>query len=379
MRKKLLPISIVGLIFCLMSTGCWGQQEIDKRTMIVALAIDKNPEEEDGIELTMQVAIPQKIVGGGGESGGGGGGDGVTEIFSGRGTHLSEAVEEIQKQTNYPLFFGHTQTLLVGEEVARSLPAEFYDYLRRNPELRRRLWPIVVQGKAKNAIQVKTQLEQIPTLYLRDMIDTNVKRGRLPDISLGDIYVRRGNVPYQVPALHYIGAKDKTFEVMGLAIYKGENMVGSLGQELSSILLNVVDEKPGWAISTDCPDGAKGEVSLWPMKVKREIEISDDPAVDMRLHIKGRLIERGCKLDLSELAVTNQVEKAFIEKYEKLAQTLVKKAQTEFHSDVFDLRQRIYAYQHDLYEKYDWNEKINEIPIRIQYDVTIERMGLEAK
>jgi spore germination protein KC len=164
-------VIILSVFFLMLTSGCWDAIEIEKRAVVVALAVDQSPL---GHKVSIQVPNPRKTVGGGEEGGGGGGGAGAVELFSEEGRTLQEAFMQIENETNYPLFTGHTQILLIGEELAKNGTRDLMEGLRRNQQIRRHLWPVIIQGEAKDALDVQVRLEEIPIDYLRETIETGM-------------------------------------------------------------------------------------------------------------------------------------------------------------------------------------------------------------
>jgi spore germination protein KC len=375
-RRKWILLCLCA-IFPFGATGCWDSQMIEQRTFVAAMALDVA---KGGYEATIQAPVPAKIVGGGGEGGGGGGKGGpeAVQLFSGKGKSLAEAILDLQSRVNYPLFFGHTQIILLSEEVARRGIDDVLDYMRRHPEFRRRLWPVVVKGKAIEGLMIKTRLEQIPTYYLRDMIETNVKAGRVPDQTLNDVYINISTPYREVSLLNVVTGEESDYDMKGLAVLKKGRMVGVVPHPMSNPLLQIREQKRGWNMAVPCPDG-QGKVLFRPTWVQRKIEVSDEPAVRIHVDVEGNLIEKTCGIDLSQQKAVKSLERRLAEAYEKTARDLVEQTYRRMKVDVFQLGNYIHAFEPDLYRKIDWKNNFSSIPVTVDYDVQIRRMGLESR
>jgi len=247
------------LVVCciLILSGCWDRREIEERTSVVALAVDKH---EQGIQVTIQVPIPIKIVGSGG-GGGGDGGQGAVQLFTSSGQDLTDAFKNVQKQLNNELDLGQMQLVVISEALARDGLEDITDALQRMHQVRRRLWPVVVEGKAEKALVVGPQLEQIPAFYLIDMLQNDVKQKRLFDFNLGT-FLSELMDEAENPVLNLYRVTDKTIDWNGLALFRGDRMVGQLGEAESWTLVQIRDGRPGFRESFPCPDGGKGGVDV---------------------------------------------------------------------------------------------------------------------
>jgi len=375
---KILPIRKWGIVClcCLLLTGCWDSLEIEKRTLAVSLAVDK--EKEDFV-VSIQVPNPRQIAGGGEGGGGGQGGPEAIEIFTGTGKTIGEALIDIQSKTNYPVFFGHAQTFFVSEAVAKSGLSSIIDFLRRSPQVRRQLWPIVVKGKAMDALQTQVKLEQIPTDYMRHLIEMNVRPGRIPEITLGDVLIDLSTPWKHASILYYIEAKKNAFEWLGMAVFKRDKMVGVLDIGEATPLLQLRYGKRGFNFVAPCGNGRKGITVFRPKEIERKIDVSAKPSIDIRISLVGDVEEKTCPIYIKDPSDYRKLNQQIAREFEMKGQTLVQKAKRQLNTDIFQLGDYIHAYHPDLWKRLDWEKDFARIPINVHYSVNVGRVGLEAQ
>lgn len=364
------------ILCCLLLTGCWDSLEIEKRTLAVSIAVDQD---EEGYLVSLQVPNPRKIAGGGEAGGGGEGGPEAIEILQGRGKTVSEAIKEIQRKSNLPIFFGHTQTLLVGEDLARAGINPIIDFFRRNPQIRRQLWPIVVKGKAVDAIQTLVILEPIPTYYLRDLIELNTRSQRLPETTLGEVLVDLSTPWKQSPLFHYIYAKKDEFEWAGMAVFKQDKMVGVLNEQEVNSFVHLRYGIRGVNMIVPCGDGRKGEIAFLPKNIERKIVFHNKPSIDVHIHIKGDIEEISCNMVAKNMNDFKKLDQLIANEYEKYAKLVLQKAKNVINADIFHFEDVLHAHYHDLWKRLDLKKEFARIPIHVRYSVNIERIGLEAQ
>ncbi|MFD1909149.1 hypothetical protein ACFSQ7_42095 [Paenibacillus rhizoplanae] len=201
--NKQLPRTLALLLMLVIAapllSGCWDQVEIEDRALVLGLSIDKISAEEaqmedrvthihDGglpaemISVTAQIAVPGRVPLGPG-TGGGSAGDSKTSpvwVVTVQGISLDDAMNNLQQQIADPRYLVHLRIVIISEDIARGSLAELNDYLRRNPEIRRRTWLLVSEGRASAFMDVNPPLQRVPTLYILSMMEKSVSSGKFP-------------------------------------------------------------------------------------------------------------------------------------------------------------------------------------------------------
>ena len=167
----------IQILFCfvltLNLTGCWDQVEVEERALVLGLAIDEAPPDalekepqvthmkniplpKKMIRVTAQIAVPGRVPLGPGTGGMGGGGDGESPVWIVQvyGHSLDEALNNMQQEIADPRYLIHLRVIVISKEIARGGLDELNDYLRRNPEVRRRTWLLVSETEAAELMKV---------------------------------------------------------------------------------------------------------------------------------------------------------------------------------------------------------------------------------
>lgn len=354
--------------------GCWDNREIENRATVAVLAVDKIPQ---GYELSAQIPSPSKTTGGGGDGGGGGGG-GAVEVFSGEGRSFHDAMQQIESKVNFPLFIGHMQLLLVSEEVAREGIFPLLDALRRSLEIRRHLWPVVILGKAKDALKVKVPLEEIPIEYLRTLMSTGIDSGRFAWLGLGEVSENLANPVKQTPLLNAFRTTEDRFIWEGIALFKHDRMIGLIHKPFISPLLQIRKKMVGWPKSVPCPKN-RGWIVFVPRNVERIIDVSEKPKIDVTVKVEGEISLKECpSFQMNDPKKYEWVNHSLEKEYEKSAKALLDQAQKEYKMDIFSLGKHVNAYYPRLFKQMDWLHNSSRIPVNIKYEVDVRRIGLES-
>jgi spore germination protein KC len=382
MRRGLTFLILLPFLFTTL-TGCWDRREIEERTSAFAIGIDKSKENKDHYTVTVQIPIPIKIAGGGG--GEGGAGTESVKVLSSTGKTIGDAMMKIQQRTNQVLFFGHTRVIVIGEEVARQGVKDIMDGFRRDPQLRRLLWPLVIEGRASEFLRLNPEVEQIPTVFFMGMIESGSKAGFIPDITLGDFFVAMSNRAMQ-PTLNHLSMKgEKEVQWLGLAVFQKDRLVGFLDEHETWMLMQMRQEKPGgdFLVKVEDEESDRAYATFRPKFVTSKMKVDhNDGKVDVKInvHVQGNVIETTYPSDFTKEGNIRKLEKELEKKLTQRADQLVNKLQKKLKSDVLLIGLKVKGYHYrDLWEKIDWHKEFPNANIEVTYNVSIRRIGMELK
>jgi spore germination protein KC len=367
--KKVIRLRRLSLLLvCSLLTGCWDAHSIEQRLFAVSMSIDKV---QAGYEVGVQIPIPTLIAGQGSGGGSGGSGQGAVQTFSGKGTTWIDALSDVQSQANFPLFLGHTVILFLGEELAQVGISPILDGLRRNPEVRRQTRPVIVKGKGDEAAKTSVRLEQIPTLYMKDMLDNHFLAGRIPEGALGNLFTNLSNPSLEAPLLHYVEARKEGYSWLGMAVFHRDKMVGVIDKDETSVLQHLREQKGGWMI--DVPCGKESGVFVFqPRTVKRKIHLTKQSVIQVQVKVKGKIMDKSCKLNLDDPKMLRVASQLVADKYERQARKLIQRAQTELKTDIFHFGHYLHAYYPQRWKGEKWEKEFAQIPIEVSYQVVIQ-------
>ncbi len=365
---------LLGLM-ALLLPGCWDQREIEERTSVVAIGIDRHESDPKLLTVSVQIPIPIKIAG---SSGGGGSGDPV-RVMSASGRTLIEAFNNLQRRVNQQLFYGHTRVIAIGEEMAKSGLNDVMDAFRRDPQIRRLLWPIVVKGKAVELLGAKPELEQIPTVFIMSLIQNGAETGRIPDTNLGKFYINLSS-PSEHPFLNYVEAGAAGVKWSGIAVFKEDKMLGDLDDQATWSFMRIAERQNGGPI-------------VFPYKGDDERLVSfttDTTKVDEsywlehgRVHAKftvsveGDLIGKTFDTNFSDPREIAELERGASDYLEEEARKLLDTLQREYDADILGVGSKLRAYHQRIWKQVRDTDYFAEADIDVVYDVKLRRTGME--
>ncbi|MCC2686777.1 MAG: germination protein Ger(x)C family [Paenibacillaceae bacterium] len=408
--KRSLTVGL--LLLTPLLSGCWDRLEIEDRAVILAIAIDKATKEDilkledkpgggnitsigentqnsplGNIKVTVQIAVPGRIPLG---PGGGTGGPSKPEqkpvwIMSITGQTINEALVKLQQRMADRLFFGHLRVIVVSEEVAKLGIADFNDFFRRQPQIRRTVWMTVSDGMAEQFLTVMPQLERVPTLYLQGTLEHGVKLGKIPNDFVG-VFWSATSAKGQQGYLPYVRLTSKdSYEVAGLAYFLGDRMVGTTSPLEVGYFMGIKSLNPGgYSVLLNMPE-AKSTVMFHAThrnaKIKMNI-VDGIPHFTINIQLEGDLSEKSnekVNFNIETIKeLQSQLEKGAMQGYKNL----IKKTQ-EKGSDIFGFGEIVRARQpaywkRNIRTKENWIKMYKQVTYEFNLNMRIRRIGAKS-
>ncbi|MGG3466823.1 Ger(x)C family spore germination protein [Neobacillus pocheonensis] len=156
--RKLWIVSIFSC--CLVLNGCSGMKNIQDLTYIVGLGMDYDVEKEEYTAYLQALNFASVAKTEGGRP---------TEpipifVASAKGETLNLAVSQLYKKSEPPLFFGHTVTLVLSENMIADHIDKVIEEVGRNRSLRHTLRVVTTKENIKNVFKTKALFEY-PAVY----------------------------------------------------------------------------------------------------------------------------------------------------------------------------------------------------------------------
>lgn len=384
-------------------SGCWDEVEIEDRALVLGLSIDEVPPEteihEDQVthlgnkglpskmlSVTAQIAVPGRVPLGPGTGGEGGGKTNPVWVITVLGHTLDDAMNNLQQQVADPRYLVHLRVIIIGESIARGNLDELNDYLRRNPEIRRRTWLLVSEGKASQFMDVNPPLQRVPTLYILSMMEKAVKSGKFPPDYVGSFWSAHSKWG-QSAYLPYIALRNKeNILIKGLAYFSNGKMVNVTQPVQIGIFMAIQGMDPG-GYSPFFPVPGLGYVMINTNErySKTSSYIKDGkPYLSYYIHLEADLDEHfESSKPINSSRKLSEIQEAF--------ETQVKEGMLQFihqtqkdQSDIFGMGEIIRAHhpaywkQH-IHSNNDWEQLYSSANVDIKVDLRIRRVGLKGR
>lgn len=382
---------IIVLCMSIFLTGCWDLIEIDDYFFISAMGIDvykgeENPADEaeqeseqndiaqrDRFIITYSAPDLRAV-----------GSNPTTEepvvTMASISNNPYETTRELATRTNRNFTFRHTKAVLIGEEVARNeeYMREIFDNLGRHEQLSRKIAVLVVEGMAKEIIEIKDPFEPV-TGYLIDQI-LNKKQGaaRYNDMVFEEISTElyfSGDVliPRTIPGKGEV-------KVAGSAVVKDFVLIGWLG-EIENISAMFLLNRVNTAVLNIEHENAIVPYVITNSKTKYDIAVDGDKIkYTANIDTEGYMqqYKLGAKEGISEQNTIMSIEKHVEDNLEDQICSTFNKLQKEFKVDAIGLGRHISKYEPKLWDgiKDNWDEIFPNIEFEVNIDARLRRIGM---
>jgi spore germination protein KC len=265
--RKYLKIFIIvcNFIGLLTITGCWSRNEISELNFVIGAAIDI---EEEQLKVIAQIARVDVIAS-----------DTAVEIpgsvaLNANGKTVFDAIRKISLETQYPLFWGHQQMLLISDTMAKQGITEAFSFFARDHETSRSMLLAVTEEDVMKVMDKQVGRGNLPMLALHNLIENYGANGKIMPVSIHN-YLKTNTskgICFTIPMITTNKHGERySFKADGMALFNKNKMVGKLTVEETRGLLFLLDEMKGTVIPINVTDKAKGEDSLAIYEVSAEI------------------------------------------------------------------------------------------------------------
>ena len=350
-------------------TGCFNYRELNEIAIASALGLDKT---SDGYIVTIQVMNTKKA------SETGTSNDQPKFItFTTTGVTLQDAIRKSILDSSRRIYPNHVQTLIIGEDLAKSGISDVLDMFFRSVEFRKQTSVLIAKDStAEDVLNIVTPLESLNSKNIKDGLSVDSKYLGIGDnVSFEDLVGTfiDSNKEIVLPSVSITGTKSEGEKIenietadpsvrlieSSLAIFKDDHLVGFLDNK-QSIKLNFVRNKINNTILTyQCGDNKY--LSSEIMSNKTSVEFLESP-LKAQIKINGilNINEITCDIDLEDPVVIDEIEADLEEELKNDVYNTIKYIIEEYNSDVFGFRDFLYKNKTKYYKeiKDDWYDSI---------------------
>lgn len=157
--KKLYSFILISLILCPLLTGCWDFKDVDRRSFVVAIGIDANPDNKKEMQVVFKVALANTQDGSGSNPSNGS----LSELYTVEGESLSDIFRIIKTQTPDEPDFSHMKLILFGNEFIKNNSIDnVVDFFIRRRDFQNIAYAAVGYPSAKDILSNNIKEENFP-------------------------------------------------------------------------------------------------------------------------------------------------------------------------------------------------------------------------
>jgi spore germination protein KC len=295
---------------------------------------------------------------------------------------LFDAVRNAKKRLSNKLYFGNTQVVVLGQDVALTEGIDnIIGWFLRDAECRETVHVAVSQEKtAEDLLSISGVDQAISSLTIHSVIneDASITASTVPNqlYQIFSILKSQGKA-LTLPAFHsVINSAEPAPEANGIAVFQGDKLAGFLTPEESKYFLFAVDGVKGGILPLPEVPGVSTGVSLEisQSKTKRSYAVRDGKLVfHVDVKIKAFLGEAANMIDAEDKQIIKRLQDAAGEMVRQKMLEVMSKVQSEYSSDIFGFGEMIYKGDPRLWNKLrdSWDSWFSNLDVEIACKVDI--------
>lgn len=211
-------IFIVLILFNLCS--CYDYLDIDKKTIITAVGVDKIEDKYKFIAEYPQirsVKLSENNVSNikGKE----------TALISGSGKNFDEARQDIDNKLPFPAFLGAVKAVILSKDIAKDDIMPYLNRINNIYDYRKTVLIVLSREPAEDILNLKPKNDASIGFMIDNLINQLSSSGYAKYVTSGEI-IQNLNSEYSCGFLPYIGIEDNSVKYIGIAVFKKGKYVG---------------------------------------------------------------------------------------------------------------------------------------------------------
>lgn len=300
----------------------------------------------------------------------------VNLLFKEQGQNLGEVIQKRQEIMNQKFVQGHERVVLVSEDYARYGLKTLIEDRFRNVEVNDIAYMAVCKGKPEDYLIIKVPGYSNSSEFIEGLIGASVNYNFFSDnYKQIDAFVRIGAEGRNL-VLPYIEITEEGIEITGMAIFKGDKLIG-LADIKESRMLNLLIN-----------DNVKGIESLQKSTEvyidfdgktgKRKIECykqGDKYSFMIDIALKGSVINNEMFVDMiKDIKEKKEFEKEMAKSIEKQCDDVISVIKNNYKTDCLGLGREAAA-KYGRQKVIDWNKVVCSSDIKVNVKVMVDLQG----
>lgn len=366
---------LLSVVTALLICGCGNYRGLDEMSVVAGMAIDKG---DGGYKISFEVVdlsanVKQEGV--------------KTLLLEAEGKTFFDAARNAKRRIQTKLYFGHMQTIVISEEIARGEDiGSIIDWFLRSNEFRETMCIMVSKEKtAREILSPEGLASKIKSFELYKIAKEDSQH--TSSTSFMEIYnmfnILNGiGRELALPAVHMTKNDEKEIsEIDGTAVFKGERLAGYLSPEESKYFLFAAGLVKGGLLTFSDLENDTHNITLeiTENKTDTSFRYEDDVlSISIKTETTANLTEADKPVNALDTPQITSLEVTAQDMLAHKTSALVKKVQTEFGSDIFGFGSMIYKKNPALWRKIggDWDALFPKVKVTVESKVRIANSAL---
>ena len=301
--KKLIPVFLCFLALC----GCWNYQDTNRRLIVAGAAMDLG---ENGETLISVETVSFNDTENKPES----------RLISGRGSGVSDAIDDILKKTGKKLYWQHAVVMVLGARYAQNGIEQLLDYILNNHELRITL-NLAVSGleNASGVFGLETG-GNIVSYSAASVLEESDRLGYcVKEYAYDTLNIYTDNLrDFALPLI--ISGENGALAASGCAAFRGDKMMGTINSVESQYLHLVRGSLDSMALHIDTENikssvvisSPKAKISIRPENGAINAQVEMKAEYEVLMSVEQPPMDRQERMELIKHEAENQLAEGMI-------------------------------------------------------------------
>lgn len=355
-------------------TSCWNYKETDNLTLVRGFSVDRV--EDGNFFISIETADMHQA---------GTEGKGKAAIIESEGESMFDAVRNAVLVNVPRLYWAHSTAVILSQQVAQEGFLKVLDFLIRDAETRLDIHPFVYRGEYAKEIFNTTPISAVMVSEeLKDMLHGQKFTSKTLLVQIYEVIERLEGegISVVMPAVCVTEVNGaKTIKLCGLAIFKGDKLVGFLDEDETKYFCFATDEVDGGLLVVDAEhEGKKGKITLEILNSDTRFKArykDDEISIQIRIRVRTSMNDVQIEEFPSTDNAINDLKRQANEQLKKDIENLIKKVQ-EINSDIFGFGSLVKKQLPKVWKEKgkDWDNNFKELKVEIIPEVEIVHTAL---
>lgn len=369
MIKKYSKLCFI-LILSLTLEGCWDYEDINRRSISLAIGIDKKGSKG---QSNTEFAEFSSSIGKGKEA------PQVPGKYHNKsvGKDFEEARAEYDSKIPFVDFSGADRVVVFSKEYAQDGIEQYINRIDFIQGLRKSLLVVVSRETTDTLFDANVTNDISAGYAIEDTIRSLSKQGMTIYKTAQDIQsdIQVKDIGFLLP---YVGLEDNTIKYLGLAAMKDAKLVGIVDKKESRGFLFLVGDKSIFREPIMSPENKSNKISIEAVLKKRKIKtsyIDNKININIGLNFDAKLQYEYFLEPISSKAIS-EVEDIVAGAIKKEVNIALEKSKEEFQSDVFGFARYFRADNPSIYKQLKWKEEYPNVNFNVDVKVKVVNTNL---
>lgn len=222
MKRRVVSILLLLLLFSSLFIGCFNYREINKMTFATSIIFDTD--EYDNVIIYIDCVRPYRSANDSSDKG-------RRVVFKGTGKTALEAIRQMDTKSSNDINFGQVRAYIFTEQASRKGVKKYIDLVNNNQEFSFKPYMFTYFGDVENLLKVATDDEEYLGLYLDQLVNKNLGNSKIVSSNVND-YIAKSLVSNNISLMTAISigedAVDSKIQLDGGVIMKDNHMIDKL-------------------------------------------------------------------------------------------------------------------------------------------------------